>query len=111
MCVVDGRVNEAEEHTNKVEDRLEAEQLAQVKKWTSFDELEKVIRDLPEFADPIRNLNNHDFDIATDEVRKIALDLDLTSVCKAYEAELDEEEEDDVRAEDPAVDENQEGDQ
>lgn len=82
---------EAEERANKAEDKLEAEQLAQVKKWTSSKELERVIRDLPEFTDLVRNLANRGFDIATDEVSKIAPDLDLTAVYKAYEAELDEE--------------------
>lgn len=94
MCAAEGRVKEAEERANKAEDKLKVKQLAHVQKWTSFEELERAIRDLPEFADLVVNLAKSSFDKAIDEVRKIAPNVDLTSIYKANEAELDDEEED-----------------
>lgn len=85
------KVKEAGEKANKAMDDLEAEQVNQAKKWSSFDELEKAIRVLLEFGDLVRNIANRGFDFAMDEVRKLAPELDLTSIYKAYEAELDEE--------------------
>lgn len=89
----------------KAEEVLVIKETKHKKRWSSYADLEDVIKELPEFSDLVRSLANKRFDLATDEVRKLAPDHDLTLAYQAYEAELEAEEED-IQVVGPAADPN-----
>lgn len=71
------------------------------KNWSTYANLENAIKVMPEFNDVVKGLANKGFDFATEAVRKLAPELNLTSIYQQYEAELDAEDDEDVLVADP----------
>lgn len=70
----------------------EPEKLDLEAKLKDFDFLESAMKKLPDFDDLVRDLANKNFDIAVAEVKKLAPELDLASEYQAFEAAMEDDE-------------------